>query len=74
MATKLTATKVPNLFTGLGITKGEYKIILKKDAKLYALTTPRKIPQTLAKGQVEEGLKLMEALGVIFKVDIRTTE
>lgn len=33
MATKLMATKFPNLFTGLGIMKGEYKNILKKDVK-----------------------------------------
>ena len=47
---------------------GEYEIVLKKDAKPYALVTPRRIPLPL-KGQVEEELKHMEALGIICKVD-----
>ena len=38
-------------------------------AKSYALATQRRIPLPL-KGQVEEELKCMEALGVIRKVDV----
>ena len=61
-------SQFPTLFKGLGTLKGEYEIVLKKDAKPYALATPRRIPIPL-KGQVEEELKRMEALGVIRKVD-----
>ena len=45
--------------------------MLKKDAEPYALVNPRRIPLPL-KGEVEEKLKCMEALGVICKVDIPT--
>ena len=34
----------PELFQGLGTTEGEYNIVLKGDAKPYALATPRRIP------------------------------
>ena len=63
--------KFPKLFEGLGTIEGEYAIVLKNDAKPYALATPRRIPLPL-KGQVEEELKRMEALGVIRKVDVPT--
>ena len=64
-------SQYPTLFKGLGTIKGEYEIVLKKDARPYALATPRRIPLPL-KGQVEEELKRMEALGVIRKVDVPT--
>ena len=63
--------KFPKLFRGLGTIEGEYEIVLTKDAKPYALVTPRRIPLSL-KSQVEEELKRMEALGVIRKVDVPT--
>ena len=66
-----TVNKFPQLFKGLGTIEGEYAIVLKKDAKPYALATPRRIPLPL-KGQVEEELKRMEALRVIRKVDVPT--
>ena len=44
--------------------------MLKKDVKPYALVTPFTLPPLPLKGQVEEELKRMEALGVIRKVDI----
>jgi len=34
----------PELFQGLGTIEGEYNIVLKGDAKPYALATPRRIP------------------------------
>ena len=55
----------------MGTIEGEYAIVLKKDAKPYALATLRRIPLPL-KGQVEEELKRMEALRVIRKVDVPT--
>ena len=63
--------RFPKLFRGLGTIEGEYEIVLTKDAKPYALATPRRIPLPL-KSQVEEELKHMEALGVIRKVDVPT--
>ena len=59
------------MFEGLGTIEGEFAIVLKKDAKPYALATPRRISLPL-KGQVEEELKGMEALGVICKVNVPT--
>jgi len=64
-------SQYPISFKGLGTIKGEYEIVLKKDARPHALATPRRIPLPL-KGQVEEELKCMEALGVICKVDVCT--
>ena len=63
--------KFPQLFKGLGTLEGEYEILLRKDARLYAVATPRCIPLPL-KGQVEAELKHMETLGVIGKVRICT--
>ena len=58
----------PELFTGLGELKDDYKIELMDNAKPYALTTPRRIaiPQIPL---VEQELKRMEAEGVISKVE-----
>ena len=58
----------PDLFQGLGTIEGEYTIVLKADAKPYALATPRRIPIPL-KSSVEQELKRMQQLGVIRKVD-----
>ena len=63
--------KFPRLFKGLGTLQGEYEIVLRKDARPYAIATPRRIPLPL-KGQVEAELKHMETLGVIGKVRICT--
>ena len=58
----------PELFQGLGTIEGEYNIVLKADAKPYALATPRRIPIPL-KSSVEQELKRMQELGVIRKVE-----
>ena len=58
----------PDLFQGLGTIEEEYTIVLKADAKPYALATPRRIPIPL-KSSVEQELKCMQQLGVICKVD-----
>ena len=58
----------PELFQGLGTIEGEYNIVLKPDAKPYALATPRRIPIPL-KSSVEQELKRMQDLGVIRKVE-----
>ena len=63
--------KFPKLFRGLGTIEGEYSIILKQDARPYALATPRRIPLPL-KSQVEQELRRMELLGVVRKVDTPT--
>ena len=64
-------SKFPSLFKGLGTIEGEYTIVLKQEARPYALATPRRIPLPL-KSQVEQELKRMEQLGVIRKVDVPT--
>ena len=58
----------PELFRGLGTIEGEYNIVLKVDAKPYALSTPRRIPIPL-KSSVEQELKRMQELGVIHNVE-----
>ena len=63
--------RFPKLFRGLGTIEGEYEIVLTKDAKPYALATPRRIPLPLMK-KVEDELKCMESLGVIRKVNVPT--
>ena len=60
--------KYPNLFKGLGKTKWFYNITLDKNAKPYALSTPRKVPIPLL-NKVQEELVRMEQMGVISKVD-----
>ncbi len=60
-------SQYPELFTGLGTFKGEYKIRLKPEAYPFALNTPRNVPLPLRK-KVEEELERMEQLGVISKV------
>ena len=52
-AQKKVLQQFPTLFKGLGTIEGEYDIQLRKDARPYALATPRRIPLPL-KGQVEE--------------------
>ena len=59
------------LFKGLGTIDSEYNIVLKHDARPYALVTPRKIPLPL-KSQVEKGLQRMEKLGVTHRVNTPT--
>ena len=59
----------PELFQGLGTIEGEYNIVLKADAKPYALATPKRIPIPL-KSSVEQELKHMQKLGVIRKVGV----
>ena len=61
----------PELFTGLGRLKDDYKIELKSDAVPYALTTPRRVPLPLLP-KVKAELQRMEEMGVISKIDTPT--
>ncbi len=61
----------PELFTGLGRLKDNYKIELKSDATPFALTTPRRVPLPLLP-KVKAELQCMEDLGVIAKIDTPT--
>ena len=61
----------PSLFQGLGNLGGEYVIHLKSGAIPYSLITPRHVPPPLHP-KVKEELDRMEAMGVIFKVDVPT--
>ena len=58
----------PKLFQGLGNLGEEYRISLNPDAKLFALTVPRRVPLPLHK-KVNDELAQVEPLGVISKVD-----
>ena len=49
----------PSLFSGLGCLEREYKISLQKDAKPYALSTPRHVAIPLLK-RVREELRFKE--------------
>lgn len=60
-------SQYPELFTGLGTFKEEYKIQLKPDAQPFALHTSRNVPLTMKK-KVEKELECMEQLGVVSKV------
>ena len=60
--------KYPKIFTGLGTLGTEYKILLKPDAKPYALHTARRVPISMRK-EVQKELHRMESLGVITKID-----
>ena len=57
-----TAKQFPELFHGLGKTKGEYEIKLKPNAKPYSLFLARKVPITL-RDKVHVELQQMEAAG-----------
>ena len=59
------------MFEGLGTIEGEYAIVLKM-LNLTLLIPREEYPYVPLKGQVEEELKRMEALGVIRKVDVPT--
>ena len=54
----------PKLFTGLGRLEGDYSILLREDAKPFALSVPHRVVIPL-KDQVKEELDRMEQLGVI---------
>ncbi|XP_061132648.1 uncharacterized protein K02A2.6-like [Syngnathus typhle] len=58
----------PELFTGLGIMKGEYHIVLKPEAQPFSVSTPRRISIPLLP-KVKEELSRMEQQGVISKVE-----
>ena len=64
-------SKFPSLFAGLGTFEGDFKIHLRPDAQPFALHIPSKVALPLHK-KVKEGLKRMESLGVISKVDVPT--
>ena len=64
-------TQFPSLFSGLGNLGDEYNILLKPDAKPFAIFTPRHVPLPL-RAKVQEELNRMESLGVIFPVDTPT--
>ena len=61
----------PELFQGLGRLKDNYKIQLHSEAKLFALTTPRRVAVPLLP-KVKAELERMEKLGVISKVTTPT--
>ena len=58
----------PELFTGLGLMTGEYKIRLKPDSTPYAITTPRRVALLLIP-KVKDELKRMQSMGVITKIN-----
>ena len=58
--------KYPKLFSGLGCMPGEYKIVLKKDAKPFSVSVPRRIPLPLLP-KVKEELSRLEKMDVIKK-------
>ena len=58
----------PKLFSGLGKMGGEYTIILKKDAKPFAVSAPRRVSLPLLP-KVKKELNRMEQQGVISKVE-----
>lgn len=58
----------PELFEGLGKFDGEYHIAMKKDAKPYSVSVPRRIPIPLRK-QVKEELDRMVKAGVISPIE-----
>ena len=57
----------PKLFDGLGKLDGEYKIVLREDAKPYALSTPRRVAIPLLP-KVKAELERMEEMGVVSRV------
>ena len=61
-------SRYSHLFKGLGCLQGTHRIKLKEDAKLFALSTPRRISIPLRK-KVKSELERMEKLGVISKVN-----
>ena len=62
----------PELFHGLGKTKGGYKIKLKPKAKPYSLFSARRVPIPL-RDKVQAKFQQMKAAGVISKVDCPTS-
>ena len=62
------AEQFPALFEGLGKLQGDYTIQLQEGAKLFALSTPRRVAIPLLK-PVKEELQRVEKLGVITKVE-----
>ena len=65
------ANQFPELFTGLGKLKDNYKFKLKSDATPFALTTPRRVALPLLP-KVKAELQRMVDLGVIEKIDSPT--
>ena len=62
------ASKHPQLLTGLGQMKETYTIILKEDAKPFAISVPRKVPLPLYQKTKDELDRMLET-GVISAVD-----
>ena len=60
-------TMFPELFNGLGLMKGEYRIKLQEGAKPFSITIPRRVPVPLLP-KVKRELENMEQKGVISKV------
>ena len=60
--------RFPKLFQGLGQLREQYKIVLREDAKPYALTTPRRVAIPL-RLKVKAELQRMQKLGVISRVN-----
>ena len=58
----------PKLLGGLGRLEEEYKIVLRDDARSYALSTPRRIAIPLLPTKVKAELERMEQMGVVSHV------
>ena len=54
------ASKHPQICTGLGQMKDLYTIILKEDAKPFAISVPRKIPLALCQKTKDELDRMLE--------------
>ena len=60
--------KYAKLFEGLGELHGEYKILIKPNAKPYALNVPRKVPLPLLDKTKKELEKMLD-MGVISRAE-----
>ena len=64
--------KYPKLFEGLGELHGEYKILIKPNAKPYALNVPRKVPLSLLDKTKKELDKMLD-MGAISRAEGHTS-
>lgn len=67
-STEVIIQEFPKLFSGLGKMEGGYNIVLRPDAKPFAVSTPRRVSLPLLP-QIKEELHRMEQQGVISKVE-----
>ena len=64
-------SEYPGIFHGLGTLGESYEIDIDREAKLYAIFSPRRVPY-LFQDKVKEELSRMESLGVISRVEKST--